>query len=32
MLADFWKRLVLGLVAAACVVGVHAAMVFSSVG
>jgi len=32
MLADFGKRLILGLVVAACVVGVHAAMVFSSVG
>lgn len=32
MFADFGKRLVLGLIAAACVVGVHAAMVFSSVG
>ena len=32
MLADFGKRLALGLVIAACVVGVHAAMVFSSMG
>lgn len=32
MLADFGKRLVLGLIVAACVVGVHAAMVFSSMG
>jgi hypothetical protein len=32
MLADFGKRLALGLVIAACVVGVHAAMVVSSVG
>jgi hypothetical protein len=32
MLADFGKRLVIGLVVAACVVGAHAAMVVSSVG
>jgi hypothetical protein len=32
VLADFGKKLILGLIAAACLVGVHAAMVHSVVG
>jgi len=32
VLADFGKKLILGLIAAACVVGVHAAMFHSVVG
>lgn len=32
VLADFGKKLILGLIAAACVVGVHAAMVSSMAG
>jgi len=32
VLADFGKKLILGLIAAACLVGVHAAMVYSVVG
>lgn len=32
VLADFGKKLILGLVAAACVVGAHAAMVSTMVG
>jgi hypothetical protein len=32
VLADFGKKLILGLIAAACVVGVHAAMVSAVVG
>jgi hypothetical protein len=32
VLADFGKKLILGLIAAACVVGVHAAMISSMAG
>jgi hypothetical protein len=32
VLADFGKKLILGLIAAACVVGAHAAMVSAVVG
>ena len=32
VLADFGKKLILGLIAAACVVGVHAAMIASVAG
>lgn len=32
MLADFGKKFLLGLVIAACVVGLHAAVVYSVVG
>ena len=32
VLADFGKKLILGLIAAACVVGVHAAMISSVAG
>jgi len=32
VLADFGKKLILGLIAAAFLVGVHAAMVYSVVG
>jgi len=32
VLADFGKKLILGLIAVACVVGMHVAMVSSMVG
>ncbi len=32
MFSDFGKRLLLGIVAAACVIGIHAAMVASALG
>lgn len=32
MFVDFGKRLLLGVIAVACVVGVHAAMVASALG